>query len=133
MFGRRMVTRIQKVVDSFILRLGIFFQKIASLSHFLCTQNSSKKIEAGIRGGSGDNNLLADLAQGIVSSSNERRSTCSFSVRQDEANIVKILKHRPDIRSPVVPESSHSNSVSQNLCAVVVTKSGLYYKYACGV
>ena len=94
------------------------------------TKNSSKKIEAGIRGGSGENGLLSELAQGIVSSSNERRSTCSFSVRQDEASIVKIMQIRPGLQAaPVMESSSSRGSLSSNLCAIVVTKGGFYYKY----
>lgn len=90
------------------------------------TKNSSSKIEAGIRGGSTDKSLLSELAQGVMSSSNERRSTCSFSVRQDEANIVKILQNKPGLQPTM---ENGKGSLSSNLCAVVVTKGGFYYKY----
>ena len=116
--------------------------------------NSSKKIEASLR--STSDNLLTDLAQGIVASQNERRSVCSFQIAQDDASIVKILPNKPGPKQTgdKVSPAHHSSrdklrdvdmgasysakhhrhqgtsaSTSSNLCAIVITKGGHYYKY----
>lgn len=109
--------------------------------------NSSKKIQANRNE---TDSLYSDIANFVRhGSGTERRSICSFSIEPDDACFVKLLNNNkqelstsPPAATPVgvgtsvgTGAASNINAVngatktSSNLCAIVVTKSGLYYKY----
>lgn len=98
-------------------------------------------------------NLYVDMANFIQHGGrNERRSVCSFSVESDQAALVKLMNnklqnsHTPptgktaaDLNlqekerglqdNPEMYNQPGQNKTSSNLCAIVVTKSGTYYKF----
>lgn len=106
--------------------------------------NSSRKIRENSR--SDKDNIYTDVVNFIHQSGGERRSCCSFSVPPNEASFVKILSNRPikqssfdsldgnnmtksSITNDKVSNALLNNNTSSNLCAIVVTKSGNYYKF----
>lgn len=85
---------------------------------------SSKKIQSA-RGES--DSLYTDIANFVRhGSQTERRSICSFSIDPDDACYVKLLNNKNSEDASTLPSSGKTSS---NLCAIVVTKSGHYYKY----
>jgi len=83
----------------------------------------------------GNESLYKDIANFVRhGSQTERRSICSFSIDPDDACYVKLLNNNKvgegsSLGNQAFGAGASSGKTSSNLCAVVVTKSGSYYKF----
>ena len=85
-------------------------------------------------------NIYTDIANFVQQGKNERRSFCSFATEPDEANIVRLVFNRQvqemqennlasQKNAPNPNHPSVNMNLSSNLCAIMVTKGGQYYKF----
>merc|ERR1712176_1455901 len=105
--------------------------------------NNSKKIASDARKMNSDrhvDNIYTDIANFVQQGKNERRSVCSFATEPDEANIVRLVFNRQvqemqennlasQKNAPNPNHPSVNMNLSSNLCAIMVTKGGQYYKF----